>query len=234
VNEELRIRIKSLEWFVAFANYNLKTIDARKRAKLLIEADENLSPQKEMKEFQRDFPPVTNKSTGLAWAVETIDKESLLYWNRITRHQKNVRELFGHLIMTSHCRESPKEYMPGILMRGKTTFIWILTKGDKAPYHNIRIPITRGLCEFVRLKIMDLLEGLPQHAIAMCPGCKFYFFNWTQKKKRFCREQCMTRVFTRERREADPEKYKEYQRKLMYKNYPVKTDRPRKYDLSKV
>jgi hypothetical protein len=227
VNQELKTKTHALEWYIGFANQDLKTIDAHERAKLLIEAEKYLFPRKEMEDFQRDSPPVATKIAGLAWALEMIDKESARYWNRIVRHQKSVRELFGHLLMTSHWREPPKEYFPGIVWRGKATFIWLLTKGDRVPYHLALIPITGGRYQFVRLKIMRLLEGLPQHAIVVCPGCKSYFLNWAQKRKRFCGEKCMVRVLAKERREANPEEYRKKQRDLMWNRYNPKTDRPR-------
>ena len=223
--------IEALQWFVDFANLDLEGIKAGDRAKLLVEAEEYLWPREELKEYQSSCPPGSSlpKSLlkGLAWALEIPPKESAEYWTAILQSQKVVREIFvgsvgPTVVVGSRLRQSAAsgKPVPSIIIRGYDDMLWWVGKGYKFPYTMKLLPVAKSQDDYLPLKIFMLLDGLPQHAIRLCPGCKKFFLNPTNRKKRFCGNQrCMWRVSTAERRGANREEYNDSQAERMRKRY---------------
>lgn len=225
---------ETLQWFVDFANMDLETIRPGDRAKLVVEAADYLFPWKEMGEFQ-NMPLTKTQLKTMAWALERVDKGSQEYWDTILRSQKSIRELFyNYLIPSVHPSPSgstrpgrkPSE-APSKYLWGSDEFLWRVTSGYKIPYALSFLPITRSQDDYACFRIIRLLDGFPDHAIRVCPGCKKFFFNPTGRKKGFCSPRCMWRVNTAKRREADPEGYREYQKTLMRDRYREKCGRRR-------
>jgi hypothetical protein len=106
--------------------------------------------------------------------------------------------------------------------------IWWITKKPKTGFAVKNLPATKDQRRYVWLKILMLLDGLPQHAVRECPGCRKFFLNPTKREKRFCGNRCMWRVSTAEYRKTDKEKYNEYQKGLMTDKRREKAGLPRK------
>jgi len=232
---------EALQWFVDFANMDLEAIKPGDKAKLLVEAEDYLWPKGELKEYQEGCPlPLTAKQLRcLAWTLEIPHKESQEYWTAILQSQKAIQQLFlRHLIpiarsSTDRPVSSSEKPTPSIVIRGHDEMLWWVGKGHKFPYKIKFLPVTGSQEDYLGLKIFMLLEGLPDHAIRVCPGCRKYFLNASLRKKEFCSPRCMWKVNSRKRREADPEGYREYQRKLMQDRYREKTGLQRRKTKSK-
>lgn len=206
-------RIEALQWFADFCNLDLEQIGPGDRAKLLVESD-CLWPGKEMKSYD----PLTQLSkealNGFSWALEIPGKKSPEYWSAIVAAQKFVRDLFTLLQITA--RRSPEVTGPpptamSFLLRGNDEVLWWLGKGPGVPYTLMVLPVTKSQEDYLRLKILRLLEGFNQHAIRRCAGCGRWFFNPTNREKRFCGNRCIWRTNTAKRRKAASKGRKEGQ-----------------------
>jgi hypothetical protein len=229
---------EALQWFVDFANMDLQTIKPGDKAKLLVEAEEYLWPREELKSFRVIHTPeaLSEKMGRMAWALEIPPRESAEYWAAIVRSREGIRKLFSHNIIrvTAHfspeiSMDSLKKSAISVVALGHDEVLWRTEKGPNVPYTTILLPLTGSQDEYLCLKILMLLEGLPQHAIRKCPGCEQFFFNPTRRKKEFCSPKCMWRVTAGKRRkelkEKHPKKYKAYlkkQREIMIQRYEEK------------
>ena len=226
--------IEALQWFVDFANIGLESIKPGDRAKLLVESEEYLWPRGELKEYQEGAPlPLSEKLLGrMAWALKIPPKESPEYWSAIVQSQKVVKELLlRHLVPTVRPSVKPSPSVkpaPSVLIRGHDEILWWVGKGHKFPYTIKFLPVTESQDDYLRLKIFTLLEGFPDHAVRVCPGCEKFFLNPTNREKRFCGNRCMWRISTAERRETDRKGYNEYQKVLMRDRYREKNGHSRK------
>ncbi|MGO8991201.1 MAG: hypothetical protein ACLQGU_17785 [bacterium] len=225
---------EALQWFVNFGNMALDEISPGDRAKLLVEAEEYLWPMEELKEYQGMFPlPLTAKQLKrLAWALEIPTKESREHWTAILQSQKTVQQLFLRYIIPVArplTGVAPAPPVPSIVIRGQDEMLWWVGKGYKFPYKIKFLPVTESQEDYLHLKLFTLLEGFPDHAIKVCPGCKKYFLNTSLRKKEFCSPKCMWRVIAGKRRkelkEKHPKKYKDYlkkQKAIMKQRYVEK------------
>jgi hypothetical protein len=220
--------IEALQWFVDFANLDLENIKPGDRAKLLVEAEEYqeyLWPVKELREYQWPSPLSKEHLGRLAWGLEVPPKESPEYWTAVLQAHEAVRAFFlQFLIPTVHPSpevsvSSSDKSFPAIQIRGFDRILWWVGKGYKFSYKVKILPVAESQKDYLWLKIIMLLDGLPQHAIRVCPGCKKFFFNPTNREKRFCGEKCMRRISTVEYREKHNKKYKDYQNVLMKDRY---------------
>jgi hypothetical protein len=209
---------EALRWFVEFANLSLKPIAPGDRAKLLVESD-CLWPRQELKDYGRLTPLPEKTLSGFSWALKIPGKESPKYWNAIVAAQKAVRRLFAFLQITARPSTRAPSTAVAIVMRGHDHVLWWVGKGPGVAYTLELLPVTESQKNYLRLKILKLLEGFSQHAIRVCPGCKRFFFNPTNREKRFCSERCMRRVCTAEYRETHKPTYNGYQAKLMKDKY---------------
>lgn len=111
---EAKEKQEALEWFVQFANTDLETIKPGDKAKLLIESEEYLYPEREELEVfyltrdhwpegipkPKEYAPVETKVAKkyagvMAWALEERPpKESPEYWNRVLSCQGVVKMFF--------------------------------------------------------------------------------------------------------------------------------------------
>lgn len=218
--------IEALQWFVDFANLDLITIKPGDRAKLLVEAKERLWPVIEMKEFQRGLAlSLDIESSPMAWALDIPPEKSQKYWIAILQSQEEILKVFREYVL------SVTNY--GVVISGRNEMTWWAGRGNKSPYTMKFLPLTESQGEYLRLKIFMLLDGFQDHAIRLCPGCEKFFFNPTNREKRFCGTRCMWRISTAERRQADREGYNEYQKGLMQDRYREKKGLPRKTTHSK-
>ena len=229
-------RQEALEWFVQFANMNLKTIKPGDKAKLLVESEEYLLPMKDLEKAGLGGPvsdnlyklyeplgltrkDVEKKRMGImAWASEIPKKHTLEYWAMIEDLQKIVLETLREV--SGHGGDTVRF---GFGWEGRMMVMAVWEKTLNLSF----IPCASTHHEYIQLKIYQLLNGLPRGAIEKCPGCKKYFLNPSFRKKTFCSPRCMWRVNTAKRREADREGYNEYQAKLMKDRYREKNGHPR-------
>jgi len=72
------------------------------------------------------------------------------------------------------------------------------------------------------INVYNILDNFPVKSIRQCRECRRLFVQYKGKKREFCSIQCLNRWHTRERRKADPEKYRESQRKIMKEIYRKK------------
>jgi hypothetical protein len=199
-------RIKILQWFTGFANQDLEQIEPGDRAKLLVESD-RLWPIRELKEYGRHGPLPKELLADFSWALELPSKKSSEYWNAIVAAQKGIRELFASFLqVTSH--RSPEvasapSNSPTIIRRGHDEVLWWVGKGPGVPYMLTILPVTKSQQDYLQLRVLRLLEGFNQHAISRCPACKKWFFNPTDRDKRFCGNRCIWKTNTAKRRAAD-------------------------------
>lgn len=74
----------------------------------------------------------------------------------------------------------------------------------------------------------EIILGIPQNSIKICPNCGAYFLNLTRRKKEYCSPNCTWKVLARKRREElkkHPRKYKAYlkkQKEIMRRKYEEK------------
>jgi hypothetical protein len=233
---ELSRRTLRLQWFVDFANLDLEHIGPGDKAKLLVEAEGHLWPKEELREYQsampRGYPLPPSITKKLRWMVEVPSRESAQYWAGIRRSQKVVRRTFvQHVLPTGHpSRENLEaKEKPAVVfvVRRHDEVLWSVVKGDKLPYAVKLLPVAESQVAYLPLRIFMLLDGLPQHAVSLCPGCQRFFFNPTNREKRFCSERCMRRVVTREYRETHKKAYDRGQAKLMQSRYRKGCDQER-------
>jgi len=229
-------RQEALQWFVSFGNLDLRELKPGDKAKFLIEAEEYLSPTKELEKIP--FIPskaaiVASKSKKnidqhikselkeMSWATkEQSQKDSNEYWDKIRHLQdviKDVLQLPGFFFDSK--REREIQLSPGIrtlMWRGQ---LMISMEATPEKFNLSYIPITGGHGEYIRLKFYRLLDGLPRSTISKCPGCNKFFLNTSLRKKRFCSSRCLWRINAEKRRKADPEGYREKQREIMKRRY---------------
>jgi hypothetical protein len=219
---------EALRWFVDFANLDLQALKPGDRAKLLIEAEEHLWPKEELKEYRSKMPPgyplPAEIMKELQWVVNAPPRESPKYWTDILQSQAVVRKTFVQYVLpVGH--PSPENVeakgKPAVVavVRGHDEVLWWVVKGYKVPYTVKLLPVAKSQNDYLPLKIFMLLHGFPQHAVRVCPGCKRFFLNPTNREKRFCSERCMRRICTAEYRQTHKETYNGYQRKLMRGRY---------------
>lgn len=211
---------EALQWFVDFANMNLEVIKPGDKAKLLVESEEYLFPNKEISEWADSPIPLSKRDKEIvAWAFTVHDKQSDQYWSIILRLHHVVQDHLLKLLASG----------PYITSVGDQKILTRIVWGAKLPLTITEFPVTESQDEYIRFKIFRLLKGflLGGHTIGKCPGCKKFFFNPTRRKKAFCSPKCMWRVNTAKRRESDREGYNEYQAKLMKDRYREEHGHPR-------
>jgi hypothetical protein len=198
---------KPLQRLVDFANLDLERIEPGDRAKLLIDSSDFdwLWPGKELKAYDPFNQLTKQRLSDFSWALEIPGRKSPEYWNALVAAQKAVRDLFAYLQITAHrspeAASAPSTAM-SIIIRGHDEVLWWLGKGPGVPYTLRLLPVTKSQEDYLRLKIFRFLEGFNQHAITRCPGCGQWFFNPTDRKKRFCGNRCIWRTNTAKRRAA--------------------------------
>lgn len=232
-------REEALKWFVQFANMDLEEIKPGDKAKLLVESEEYLFPNKEVEEFKRiitkgipahiaqemmsgNSMTLLKSSLGkVGWA---FDKDSPEHWTKILQLQSPVKRVL-QLISEFHLHDGSSEALPWT-----TTVTGVFQWGHgKQPFTLNYLPITGTQDDYIELKLFRFLDGLPSHAIRLCPGCEKYFFNPSLRDKNFCSPRCMWRINTEQRRkdlkEKHPQKYKAYlkkQKEIMRQKYEKK------------
>jgi hypothetical protein len=110
-------RQEALQWFVHFAQMDLKEIKAGDKAKLLVEAEEYLSPKREIREFKEtltEYDPaiaqiedISKMLDDLEWVAELPKKFSEKDWPKIVRLQDSIREEFRTFLA-----DRPPDYKP--------------------------------------------------------------------------------------------------------------------------
>jgi hypothetical protein len=70
----------------------------------------------------------------------------------------------------------------------------------------------------------NLCDGLSFNTVCRCEydECGRFFYNPTNKRKRFCSTKCNWRFNARKRREENPERYREKQREIMRERYATR------------
>lgn len=190
-----------LQWLVDFANLDLERIGPGDRAKLLIESD-CLWPGEELKAYGQHPSPSKQQLRDLSWALKIPGKESPKYWSAMVAAQQAVRDLFAFLQITAHPSAGAPSTAVATVLRGHDEVLWWAGKGPGVPYTLKFLPVTKSQEDYLRLKILRLLDGFNQHAIRRCPGCGRWFFNPTNREKRFCGNRCIWRTNTAKRRAA--------------------------------
>jgi hypothetical protein len=197
--------IEALQWLVDFANLDLEHIEPGDRAKLLVESD-RLWPIRELKTY-RSFThrPLMKSFSDFSWAIEIPGKKSPEYWDAIVTAQMGICNLFSRLQITAH--PSPENAnVPSAaissFLGGHDEMLWWMVKGPGVPYTLTILPLAKSQEDYLRLKILRFLDGFNQHAIRRCPGCCQWFFNPTDRNKRFCGNKCIWRTNTAKRRAA--------------------------------
>jgi hypothetical protein len=200
--------VRALEWFVDFANLDLKQIGPGDKAKLLVESD-HLWPIRELKSYCQGAPLSKKNLSVFSWVLELPGKKSPEYWNAIVAAQTGIRKLFSLLQITTHPSpenaNAPSKAI-GSVIRGHDEMLWWMVKGHGVPYTLTFLPVTKSQEDYTGLKILMLLRGLNQHAIRRCPGCGQWFLNPTDREKNFCGNRCIWRTNTAKRRKAAKEK----------------------------
>jgi hypothetical protein len=219
----MKARQDALEWLVRFANMELETITPGDKAKLLVEAERHLWPVEELREFQAVLPAAKLPELGrMAWATQIPPKESQEYWSAILHAQKTVWKIFADPVIrwtTFPTKNSaaPRRPHPSTVAWGNDEVLWWVGKGYKSSYAIKFLRITGSQDDYLQLKILVLLDGLPQHAIRECPGCNKLFLNPTERKREFCSPKCQWRVNAKKKRtelkEKHPKEYEAYLQK---------------------
>jgi len=237
---------KALEWFVQFANMDLNELTMGDRAKLAVESEEYLFPKRELEVF-----PPTEKGTehstllnhfrrlekGMEWAFDIPQRGSPEYWSLIRRLQDVVKEV---LLEVATYRPPGKEVevVPCKATWEATSIETVAASGCDAEkkFNYYEIPLTRSHNYYVRIKLYRLLKNIRRSTLQICPApkrdkqCGKFFLNFSRREKRFCSPRCMWRFNTAERRKANPEANREYQKAVMKDKYRVERDlKPKRF-----
>ena len=218
---------ETLEWLVQFSQMSLEELKPGDRAKLLVDGEEYLSPEMDLRAFERYFSPSYTRHmekkdwktmfSRMAWAFQPKpSRESQKNWDKIVSLKKAIQRAIRFL-----AEEDPSRVIVG---GGKESFwatevIIHTNKEPGKPFALSLIPITKSHDEYVQVRLFMLLNKLPRSTIHQCPGCEKYFLNASLRKKRFCSPPCMWRFNARKRREADREGYNAKQREIMRRKY---------------
>jgi len=244
-------RREALEWFLQFVQLNLDQLRPGDKAKLFVEAEEYLSPQKELLEIipgesnenrdafidmLKNAPreiEIDGKKRPLRrlipdWVFHLPPKGSKEYWENLHRMQGVVQEELS----TLHQLHPDPQKRIFVAQKGEKMWsgqvLFHLQYRANGPFKLSFIPFTDNQGDYIRLKIQRLLNGLPRSTIQRCPGCEKYFLNFSLRKKRFCSSRCMWRVLQAKRREMDREGYNRRQKEIMAQKYRQKLGLPPK------
>jgi len=232
---------ETLAWLVEFANMNLDEIKPGDKAKLLVESKEYLFPHQEKTDFQGasnkkgagilakvmsemgfefELPEFREARIEMKWAFEDPAIDSVEYWKKIIQLQHVVKSVLSILSDPPHAN---------MVLPYKIQALGMLQWGpEKQPFRTTYFPLTGTQADYIILKLIRLLDGLPSHSIRLCPGCGKYFFNPSLRNKNFCSPRCMWKVGAQKKRETlkgHPQKYEAYlkkQRMIMKKRYEEK------------
>ena len=202
---------RQLQWLTEFCNLDLAQIGRGDRAKLLVESD-CLWPSEEMKVFGRLKSLGKEDLDALSWVLAKPASRSSEYWSAIVAAQKALRDHFRLLQPTVHrSKEAIGERTASSVIRGRDEMLWRVEKGHGVKYKLTILPVTNSQADYLLLKVLRLLEGFNQQAIRLCPACGRWFFNLTNREKRFCNDRCIWKFNTAKRRKAENDRRKEGQ-----------------------
>jgi hypothetical protein len=236
---------KALQWFVEFANMNLAELTPGDKAKLGVESEEYLFPKREFEEVQKIFGStgegtedynrllnhIKRLEKGMGWAFDTPPRDSPEYWSLIRELQSAVKETLGEVAV----------YHPqkiGIWPQGasiENLAFWGWDAEGKFRY--FEIPLTGSHNDYIIIKLYRLSNNIiGRSTLRICPApkrdkqCGKFFLNFSRREKRFCSSRCMWRFNTAERRKANPEANREYQKAVMEDKYRVEHDlKPKRF-----
>jgi len=232
-------RLELLEWYVQFAQLKLDELKPGDRAKLSIEAGENLFPSVELeqlgipieilkeqaKEKEIRFPggKIKVPSSFRDWALNLPQKDTKEFWNLISHLQEVIQNTLLTLLGPYTEKDGTKYLGLGSLnFAGETQF---QISGEENVFKFFYIPLSKTHGEYVELKLYRLMDGLPTTTIMKCPGCDGYFINTSLRIKKFCSSKCMWKVNAQKKRDElkkNPKEYKAYlekQKERMSKKY---------------
>jgi hypothetical protein len=61
------------------------------------------------------------------------------------------------------------------------------------------------------------IQEIPFACFRRCAGCSKFFFDGSKRRRQYCSPRCRNRVLVRRYRERNPDRYREYQRGLMWR-----------------
>jgi len=208
-------RRQKLEWFIQFSNMDLDKLRPGDKAKLEVEAPDNLFPRKELEEItipqqgasHPRFPLYGFETYLPKWILEPLT------WDTINELQTQVKNVLSSL-------SQRKEDRPGALtFPTKTNFIF--NWNDR--FRLSKIPLPTDHETYIALKIYDLVNGLSTDVIQKCKACGKYFLKPNRRKKLFCSYDCNWKYHGQIYRQN--ENYKKRKRNSQWKRYPKDLER---------
>ena len=214
---------KALSWYLDFFSLNLNTLSEREISKLAIDA-KHFIERAAWPLFGPDASGWSNDQKGFSSMKDLPDK----WWKEKIGGEKDqtnlerVKEELECFLRLHFLEGTPGSRIPiaepylqfGIQGgRGAVTVRYNSPPGHYADRDEV---IKRG-----KINLAMALDGVPLDAVKSCPECGRFFLHLSKRPRYFCGPTCSSVAISRRRREKDPEKYREYQRKVMQDKYRI-------------
>jgi len=212
----------TVEWFVNFAQMDLERLGPGDRAKLEVEAKENLFPSiplpiagvkvetkfKTGTEIKQDLPDLQEwinyidaRHPQRGPVIEKLpERGTPQYWSFIVESQKNVHDALKKYSGEFRIDESFSQAF------------YFFIGGEKFEF--IIVPMMEKHSDYAVIKLNMALDGLPVTCLQNCQSCKRLFFNPSQRKMKYCSTKCLWRFNTQKRRTAMGIGYKPQQENM--------------------
>jgi len=226
-----RERTDRINWFLDFVQKDLTKLPPGDRAKLCFEAENIMIDRSIMEEAiedditQMEGHMTEDQKQGII-KIETIPGLNNLeeYFNMLQEVQPTLLDYIHDCLF--NIVSEKKEYSHANFGEGPSRLVVKPDPKSKKILVAFRpetlfFDVPNNLANIAFHKFAYLISDLPTEWLRTCAEfncCNFFFYPYKREKK-FCSQECSWRYFARQRRESNPEAYKEYQRKIMAKRY---------------
>jgi hypothetical protein len=207
-------RTDRINWFLDFVQMDLKSLSPGDRVKLCYEAEEILFDRK-LIEQEETFNPLIEEVRTFYDKLKKPSLQNLDEFFEVLRDRQG--DLRGYIL----------EFFAEIVKKKRPYFnaaiqAQLVVKTEEGIMTTSYLPSTVYIEGFAFGRFLNAVDGMPTYGFRKCTECKKIFFYPHKRKKEFCRVQCGWKFFARQRRESNPEVYKEYQREVMQNRYEKK------------
>jgi hypothetical protein len=166
----------------------------------------------------------------MVWAFKKRPpRDSEEYWSTILHLQDVVKRTFWPFAEKAPIPGKGFDYAIQTGQKAWVETVMVRSEWNYDKFIFSFIPLGKSHDHYIQIKLNLLLDGLSRSNLQRCLAkkCGKYFVNISLRKKRFCSPRCLWRFNAEKRRTADPEGYREYQRKLMKDRYREKNGHKR-------
>jgi hypothetical protein len=216
-------RREILRWFVKFAqaeDLNELELGSKEeeylfpvREREVIKTYIQRSSSRSMSQWEISKPESLKtlfKDLGWMFSARLPEKGSGEYWQEIYKMQKTVHEtitLFLH------------QKWHGIRADHVGLGFWEFKAGEGKRFTLSAHFLAKNQDQYLKFKIIDLLNGLPVSFLNVCRGCGKFFIQESFRLKKSCSPKCLSRFNTRKWRATHLQKYKDDQAQMMWERY---------------